>query len=198
MAILEPTQQRAWVDVDLTAVVRNARTIANRSRARLLPMVKANGYGLGAVRVSRALEVLDPWGFGVATVAEGVELRAAEIRRPIVVFSPVVPASFAECIAHDLRPSLGDVASLAAWIPSGKPFHLEIDTGMARAGLRWSDGTALADAARLLAGAAGLEGVFTHFHSADTDPAATAGAVGALRDGAERAAVAPAPRACRQ
>ena len=58
--------------------------------------------------------------------------------------------------------------------PSGKPFHLEIDTGMARAGLRWNDGTALADAARLLAGAAGWEGVFTHFHSADTDPAATA------------------------
>lgn len=174
MAILEPTPQRAWVDVDLTALVRNARTIASRSRARLLPMVKANGYGLGAVRVSRALEVLEPWGFGVATVAEGAELRSAGIGRPIVVFSPVVPAGLAGCVEHDLRPSLGDVASLAAWIPTGKPFHLEIDTGMARAGLRWSDATALADAARLLAGAQGWEGVFTHFHSADTDPAATA------------------------
>ena len=174
MTILEPTRQRAWVDVDLTAVVSNARTIANRSRGRLLPMVKANGYGLGAVRVSRALEVLEPWGFGVATPAEGAELRAAGITRPIVVFSPVVPSGLAECAAQDLRPSLGDVASLAAWLPSGKPFHLEIDTGMARAGLRWSDGTALADAARLLAGASGWEGVFTHFHSSDTDPAATA------------------------
>jgi alanine racemase len=174
MTILEPTPQRAWVDVDLTALVRNARTIGHRSRARLLPMVKANGYGLGAVPVSRALEVLDPWGFGVATAIEGAELRAAGITRPIVVFSPVVPAGFAECIAHDLRPSLGDVASLAAWIPSGKPFHLEIDTGMARAGLRWSDGNALADAARLLAGASAWEGVFTHFHSPDTDPSATA------------------------
>jgi len=173
MTIPEPTPQRAWVDVDLTALVRNARTIVTRSRARLLPMVKANGYGLGAVRVSRALEAVDPWGFGVATTAEGAELRAAGIRRPIVVFSPVIPAAFDECIAHDLRPSLGDIASLAAWIPSGKPFHLEIDTGMARAGLRWSDGTALADAARLLVGASGWEGVFTHFHSSDTDPSAT-------------------------
>jgi alanine racemase len=60
MTIPEPTPHRAWVDVDLAALVRNARTIADRSRARLLPMVKASSYGLGAVRVSRALEV-DPW-----------------------------------------------------------------------------------------------------------------------------------------
>ncbi len=173
MAIPESTPPRAWVDVDLTAVVRNARTIANRSRTRLLPMVKANGYGLGAVRISRALESLDPWGFGVATVAEGAELRAAGISRPIVVCSPVIPASLDDCAAHDLRPSLGDVASLAAWIPNGRPFHLEIDTGVSRAGLRWTDGRALAEAARLLGTARGWEGVFTHFHSSDSDPAAT-------------------------
>jgi alanine racemase len=136
-------------------------------------MVKANGYGLGAVPVSRALEALDPWGFGVATVAEGIELRSAGISRPIVVFSPVVPSGLDDCAMHDLRPALGDVASLAAWIPTGRPFHLEIDTGMARAGLRWNDGAALAEAARLLASASGWEGVFTHFHSSDSDPAAT-------------------------
>ena len=173
MTILRPSPQRAWVDVDLTALVRNARTIASRSRARLLPMVKANGYGLGAVRVSRALEAVDPWGFGVATVAEGIELRVSGLTRPIVVFSPVTPAGLDECAVHDLRPSLGDTASLAAWLPTGRPFHLEIDTGMGRAGLRWSDGAALADAARLLAPATGWEGVFTHFHSSDSDPAAT-------------------------
>lgn len=173
MTISGPTRQRAWVDVDLAALVRNAHTIASRSRARLLPMVKANGYGLGAVRVSQALEAVDPWGFGVATVAEGVELRAAGIRRPIVVFSPLVPAGLEVCAAHDLTPALGDVTSLAAWAPTGKPFHLEIDTGMARAGLRWTDGAALADASRLLPGARGWEGVFTHFHSSDSDPAAT-------------------------
>jgi alanine racemase len=136
-------------------------------------MVKANGYGLGAVRVSRALEAIDPWGFGVATVAEGVELRAAGILRPVLVFSPVVPAGLDVCAEHDLRPALGDVASIAAWVGNGKPFHLEIDTGMARAGLRWADGSALAEASRLLEGASGWEGVFTHFHSSDSDPAAT-------------------------
>ena len=173
MTIPTPAPQRAWVDVDLSALVSNARTIMHRSRTRLLPMVKANGYGLGAVPVSRALEALDPWGFGVATTAEGAELRAAGIARPIVVFSPVGPSGLAECVAHDLRPTLGDLTSLGAWLPGGRPFHLEIDTGMARAGVRWSDGTALADAARLLTGASGWEGVFTHFHSPDTDPVAT-------------------------
>jgi alanine racemase len=106
-------------------------------------------------------------------VAEGTELRSAGITLPIVVFSPVLPGNLAACLEHDLRPSLGDLASLAAWIPCGKPFHVEIDTGMSRAGLRWNDGAALAEAARLLAEAQGWEGVFTHFHSSDTDPAAT-------------------------
>ena len=59
---------RAWVDVDLTALVANARTVSSVSGAPLLPMVKADGYGTGAVTVARALEALDPWGFGVATV----------------------------------------------------------------------------------------------------------------------------------
>ena len=79
---------RAWVDVDLDAVVANARTLVAACGTRLLPMVKANGYGLGAVAVARALERLDPWGFGVATVEEGAELRGAGIERPIVVFTP--------------------------------------------------------------------------------------------------------------
>src|SRR2546430_781638 len=53
---------RAWVEVDLAAVVENARTVARVAGTRLLPVVKANAYGGGAVAVSRALEPLDPWG----------------------------------------------------------------------------------------------------------------------------------------
>ena len=70
---------RAWVDVDLDALTANARRVAEVSGARLMPMVKANGYGLGAVAVARALERTDPWGFGVAAIEEGAELRAAGI-----------------------------------------------------------------------------------------------------------------------
>jgi alanine racemase len=164
---------RAWVDVDLAALVRNARTVAARSGSRLLPMVKANGYGLGAVPVARALEALDPWGFGVATPAEGAELRAAGIARPVVVFTPFQPAWRDACLAAGLTPAIGDLAALAAWRETGRPFHLEIDTGMGRAGLRWDDHAALDAVADALRGGAACEALFTHFHSADTDDTAT-------------------------
>lgn len=163
---------RAWVDVDLEALVANARTIAARCGRPLLPMVKANGYGLGAVAVARALEVLDPWGFGVATPEEGRELRAAGIGRPIVVFTPLQPRSIPFLITHELRPAIGDPGAVRWWAEAaaGRPFHLEIDTGMTRAGIRWNDDDALTEVSSLLAGADGWEGVFTHFHSAETDP----------------------------
>jgi alanine racemase len=55
-------------------------------------VVKADAYGLGAVRVARALDELDPppWGFGVATIPEGEQLRRAAITRPIIVFTPLL------------------------------------------------------------------------------------------------------------
>jgi alanine racemase len=162
---------RAWVDIDLGALVANARTVAAACGARLLPMVKANGYGLGAVAVTRALEAVDPWGFGVATAEEGAALRSAGCTRPILVATPLVPAAVDALLAADLRPAIGDPEALQAWrARSDRPFHLELDTGMARAGLRWDDGAALAAVAGLLEDAPGWEGVFTHFHSAETDP----------------------------
>src|SRR5215831_2792421 len=86
--------RRAWVDIDLGALLRNATAIATQARVPLVPMVKADAYGLGAVRVARTLERVDPWGFGVATIAEGEELRHAAITRPIVVFTPLVVDDF--------------------------------------------------------------------------------------------------------
>jgi alanine racemase len=168
---LSPDTARAWVDVDLGALVANARTLAAVCGSRLLPMVKANGYGLGAVEIAVALESLDPWGYGVATVEEGAALRFAGIVRPILVVSPFMPDASAPYLAHDLRPTIGDPAALASWCGrTSRPFHLEIDTGMSRAGVRWDDGGALEAVRRLLPDAPGFEGVFTHFHSADSDP----------------------------
>jgi alanine racemase len=137
-------------------------------------MVKANGYGVGAVEVAGALESLEPWGYGVATLAEGAELRSAGISRPIVVFSPLVVGAVETQLLHDLRPAIGDLAALEAWTgATDRPFHLEIDTGMARAGFQWHDTAVVATALGQVAEAPGWEGIFTHFHSADTDPAAT-------------------------
>lgn len=160
--------QGPWVEVDLGAVQRNARAYGRRVEVRLLPMVKADGYGLGAVPVARALEPLRPWGFGVATLAEAQALREAGITRPIVTFVPLVPDDAERYAALEVRPTIGDPASLAVWVGRGtRPFHLVVDTGMGRSGIRWHDGAGLERTRELLAGAAGYEGACTHFHSAD-------------------------------
>lgn len=169
-ALTEP-RDRAWVEVDLEALLDNARTIVAHTSARLLPMVKANGYGLGAVPVARALTALEPWGFGVAIATEGRELREAGMNGPIAVFTPFVPSAREVFERDDLRPAIGDLEALRAWLTTRRPFHLEIDTGMGRAGLRAADAEALATARSLLQDAPGFEGVFTHFHSADSDTA---------------------------
>jgi alanine racemase len=156
---------RAWVDVDLGALRRNGAAIAARAGVPLLPMVKADAYGLGAARVARALEELDPWGFGVATVREGDELRRFGITRPIVLFTPVVLADLDAVRRAALRPALESRESIQRWAVTREPWHLSIDTGMSRSGVRWTDVADLRDLLEL----APPEGVFTHFHSAEID-----------------------------
>ena len=155
----------ARVDIDLSAIVRNARALADRSGARLIPMVKADGYGMGAGAVTLALEGLDPWGFGVATVREGEELRAAGVARPLLVCTPLLESELPAAKAARLTPSLGSAAAIRAWHALGGPWHLAIDTGMARAGAPWRDVRGL----RELLQSSKPEGVFTHFHSAELD-----------------------------
>jgi alanine racemase len=170
-------EQGPWLDVDLGAVLRNARQYAGIVGVRLLPMVKANAYGLGVVPVARTLEALAPWGFGVASVSEGRALRQAGIGRPIVVFWPFDPSLLDEYVGSDLRPAIGDVDGLRAWLAAGskgsRPFHVSIDTGMSRAGFRWHDAAGIAALRELVTDAPGFEGIYTHFASADLSSEAT-------------------------
>jgi len=167
---MQSLMRRAWVEVDLGALLRNGTTVATQSRVPLLPMVKADAYGLGAIRVARVLERLDPWGFGVATIAEGEELRRAAIARPIVVFTPLLPDDFDAAARADLTPTLGDRDSIRRWQETGRPWQLAIDTGMNRAGISWARVHELRDV--ILDGVP--QGAFTHFHSAERNDASRA------------------------
>lgn len=172
---LTPDTARAWVDVDLDALVRNARSYHASTGVPMLPMLKSDGYGLGALMIARALAEVEPWGYGVATVDEARALHVNGVVRPIVIFTPLVPSMIEFINAVAARPTIGDIAALRAWLTDGVgPFHLEIDTGMSRSGILWDDDRSIETARNLLADATGWEGVFTMFHSAERNPSATA------------------------
>lgn len=168
---MQESEKRAWVEIDLGALQRNAAAIAQWARAPLLPMIKADAYGLGAIPVARVLEPLEPWGYGVATILEGLELRAAGVTRPIVVFTPLASDELGDVRAAGLTPSLSRASDIERWrAEGGGPWHLAIDTGMSRAGVRWDEVEQLVGAIA----ACPPEGAFTHFHSAELNDASVA------------------------
>lgn len=150
-------QARAWLEVRPGALRRNLQRIRESigDAAAVIPMVKADGYGLGMEDVVRTLESEAPWGFGVATVEEGRRLRGAGVTAAVIIFSPVPPGSYDSAVAHDLTLTLSDldsverVAAAAARTGHVGRFHVEVDTGMGRSGFDWRRvaewGPALAD-----------------------------------------------------
>jgi alanine racemase len=100
------------------------------------------------------------------TADEGRLLREAGVDRPILVVQPSAPMLEA-CARHGLTPGLGSVDEVRRWrsLAPGRAFHLQVDTGMNRGGIWWEE---LRETAGELAGP-GLEGAFTHFHSAERD-----------------------------
>ncbi|MEX0979637.1 MAG: alanine racemase [Gemmatimonadota bacterium] len=169
---------RAWLELEASSLRRNFRRIreAVGASAAIIPMVKANAYGLGVAEVVRFLEGEAPWGFGVATTEEGEELRALGIELPVLVIGPVPPAAYPDLVAAGLTPGISDLGGLralaAAAARAGRPatFHVEIDTGMGRGGFAWRDARTWGEEVAKLASPGDRlrwSGCFTHFHSAD-------------------------------
>jgi alanine racemase len=163
---MKPSLARARVEIDLGALQRNGAALARRAGVPLLPMVKADAYGLGVEAVFRALESIEPWGYGVATVDEGEELRDAGASRPVVVFTPLLEPDLSRARSVRLTPTLGFPSEIEAWQRAGGgAWHLSIDTGMSRAGIPWREVSEIKHLLQLVP----PEGAFTHFHSAQLD-----------------------------
>ena len=170
---------RARVEIDLGALQRNGAALARRAGVPMLPMVKADAYGLGAEAAVRALEPLEPWGYGVASVEEGEDLRSWDVKRPVVVFTPHIAEDLRRLRAARLVPTLGFAGEIEAWRRGGGgAWHLAIDTGMSRAGVPWREIGSIIDAA----GRMSPQGAFTHFHSADLDDGTLAEQEGRFRE----------------
>jgi alanine racemase len=157
---------RARIDIDLGALQRNGAAMARRAGVPLLPMIKGDAYGVGVEAAVQALEPLEPWGYGIATVAEGEELRRLGVTRSIVVFTPLLRHDLPRARTARLTPALGFPEEIEAWKQSGGgPWHLSIDTGMNRAGIPWREIGSILNLIESFA----PEGAFTHFHSAELD-----------------------------
>lgn len=169
-------RSRAWVEIDASALRQNMAVVRARvgPDALLIAMVKADGYGLGAVRVAAEIEHLVDL-LGVATVDEAVSLRRAGRDTRIVVFGPLPPGDESLAARYGLEPTVSDLDGLdrveAAARAAGVavPVHLEVDTGMGRAGFRHGavDGWSSPLRDRLGSDHLRWGSVFTHPHSAD-------------------------------
>ena len=163
----------AWADIDLDAIAHNVGVLRDAvAPADVWAVVKADGYGHGAVAVAGAALAAGASGLCVALAAEGVALRAAGIDAPILVLSQQPDDALGEMLAHRLTPTVYTHDHLAAIAERCRrdggscSVHLKVDTGMQRVGAPPSDAVALA---RLAAGSPGvrLEAVFTHLACAD-------------------------------
>jgi alanine racemase len=165
------------VQVDLDAIRHNVRTL-KPADAELMAVVKADGYGHGGVAVARAaLDAGATW-IGAALVEEGIGLREAGIEAPILVLSEFPPGSEADALAARLTPTvyttdgLDRLAAAAGALGEPPAVHVKVDTGMHRVGLYPPEAASEFIA---LVGAAGfrLEGLWTHFASAESDDEGT-------------------------
>ncbi len=145
--------------------------------AVVIPMVKADGYGLGVEEVVAALSSEGVHGFGVATVEEGKRLCGLGVAVPVLVLSPLPPGTEDDAVAAGLEVSVSNLETLArltaAARRSGRSArcHVEIDTGMGRAGFDAQTVGSWAPALRAALDPLEWVGCFTHLHSADSDPA---------------------------
>jgi alanine racemase len=187
------------LEVDLDAIRENVRRL-KPAHAELLAVVKADGYGHGAARVARAALGAGASRLGVALVEEGIGLRDAGIEAPILVLSELPPGSEADALAARLTPTVYTddgvvrLAEAARALGRRVAVHLKLDTGMHRVGL-WPPADAPAFARRILDADLELEGLWTHFASAESDDAGTREQLGRLlaaRDALSAAGIRPA------
>ena len=172
-----PTLRRAWVEIDLQALRRNFRRLAEHvAPAKILAVVKADAYGHGAVAVARALELEGSGaiaGLAVATAEEAIELREAGVEARILVLSPLPPDAAPALRKYQLTPVISSVESLGALKAFSKgcgwvaPLHLKFDTGMTRLGIDSREASSLFELLRT-SPEVRLEGVLSHLAEAET------------------------------
>ncbi len=172
--------ERTYVTIDLEAFRGNVRNIyawmnrTHNAAARLVAVIKTDGYGHGAVRLAEELEQCSyVWGYAVATIEEAVELREAGLKKRILILGYVFPDAYESLIRYEITPTVFDMESAKQLAEAaGKqqkniPIHIKVDTGMSRIGLPVTK-EGMETAKRIAAlDFLTVEGIFTHLARAD-------------------------------
>lgn len=167
---------RVHAEIDLDAIIHNMEAMhaGIADGTQIMAVIKADGYGHGAVEVAEAIDDLPyVFGYAVATVEEGIILRNHGIEKPILILGYVFPEQYYDMIRARIRPAVftSDMAErlsfMAGRLEMDCPIHFAIDTGMSRIGYQVTE-----EAADEMARIAALphivvEGIFTHFAKAD-------------------------------
>ncbi|MDP2605985.1 MAG: alanine racemase, partial [Deltaproteobacteria bacterium] len=169
-----PTGRPTLCTIDLAALRWNLRQVRAKvgAQVKILSMIKANAYGHGAPAVARVLAEEGSDAFGVATLEEGMELRQAGIRSPILVVAGTYVEQLDQFLANDLTPvvhELDGMRRLDAAVRNRVKMldvHVKIDTGMGRIGFLANEMNGWLDELKKLK-ALRLQGIFSHFSTAE-------------------------------
>jgi alanine racemase len=167
--IIRPTR----LEIDLKILAENFRQIKNQvAPAMMMPILKANAYGHGLVRVAQLMQELKSDYIGVAVLEEGILLREQGIKIPILVLGGIWGNQIPHFLKHDLTitassiEKLNQIDEIAGQMKSKAKVHLKIDTGMERIGVHYYSAEKLLEAT-LKCRNLEIEGIFSHFANSD-------------------------------
>ncbi len=166
---------RVYLKIDLDQICENIRNVIRKvgKDTKVMPVVKADAYGHGAIEVSKALSEIGTYGFAVATVGEALALRRAGITKPLLILDFVFPNQFETIIRNDIMLTIFQYSiaekldAAAAQMGTTAHIHLKIDTGMGRIGYI-PDEKSIEEIKRISElPNIEIDGIFTHFACAD-------------------------------
>jgi alanine racemase len=175
---MTPPLRPTVAEIRLSAVRNNLQKLRKTAApARLLFVVKANAYGHGAAELAGLAEREGlAWGFGVSSVEEGLALRAAGLKSPVLVLGSLYPfESFVEAINSGLTVTIASLDAARQVVQAARALgkkascHIKLETGMGRIGARKPSVLKIYDELAA-SGEAAPEGLYTHLSSSDTDP----------------------------
>ena len=167
--IIRPTR----LEIDLNILAENYRQIKKHvANTKMMPILKANGYGHGLVRVAQLMQKLGADYIGVAVLEEGILLREQGVNIPILVLGGIWGNQIPHFLKHDLTitassiEKLNQIDELAGQMKLKAKVHLKIDTGLERIGVHYYSAEKLLEAT-LKCRNLEVEGIFSHFANSD-------------------------------